>query len=75
VIRLNVFLQQLDQVTTDTSEKFGALHLAEFDVSAGIVPEAKGGVKLALIATAEAGAGINAGLKFVFRRTYHAMVS
>lgn len=67
--QVNVFLQQLNQVMTDTPEKVGAFHMVEFEVSAGIVVEAKGGVKLALLANAEAGAGINAGLKFVFKRT------
>jgi hypothetical protein len=67
--QVNVFLQQLNQVMTDTPEKVGTLYLAEFEISAGIVLEAKGGVKLAFLASAEAGAGINAGLKFVFKRT------
>jgi hypothetical protein len=68
--QVNIFLQQLDQIMTDdTPKKVGALHLEEFEVSVGIVVEAKGGVKLALLANAEASAGINAGLKFVFKRS------
>ena len=66
--QVNVFLQQLNQIMTDTPEKVGAMHLAEFEVSAGIVLEAKGSVKLALLANAEAGGAVNAGLKFVFKR-------
>jgi hypothetical protein len=66
--QVNVFLQQLDRVMSETPEKVGGFHLAEFEVSAGIVVEAKGGVQLALLANAEAGGGINAGLKFVFKR-------
>jgi hypothetical protein len=68
--QVNIFLQQLDQImTSDTDKKVGAFRLDEFEVSVGIVVEAKGGVKLALLANAEAGTGINAGLKFVFKRS------
>ena len=66
--QVNVFLNQLNQIMIETPEKVGGFRLAEFEVSAGIVVEAKGGVSLALLANAEAGGGINAGFKFVFRR-------
>ena len=66
--QVNIFLQQMDQVMKETPEDVGGFQLAEFEVSAGIVVEAKGGVKLALLANAEAGGSINAGLKFVFKR-------
>lgn len=67
--QVNVFLQQLNVVMSDTPESVGGFRLAEFEVSAGVVLEAKGGVKIALLANAEAGGAVNAGLKFVFRRT------
>ncbi len=66
--QVNLFLNQLNQVMQETPEKVGGFLLDEFEVSAGIVVEAKGEVKLALLANAEAGAGVNAGLRFVFKR-------
>ncbi len=47
----------------------GGFRLDEFEVSAGIVVDAKGGVQLALLANAEAGGSVNAGFKFVFKRS------
>jgi hypothetical protein len=66
--QVNIFLQQLNQIMQDTPEKVGSFHLAEFEVSAGLVLEAKGKISLALLANAEVGGSVNAGLKFVFRR-------
>ena len=67
--QVNIFLQQMDVIMTNTPEKIGGLHLTEFEVSAGIVVEAKGKVNLVLLGAAEAGGGLNAGLKFVFKRS------
>jgi len=53
----------------DTPPEVGGFHLTEFEVSASIVVEAKGRVRLALLGNAEAGGGLNAGLKFVFKRS------
>ena len=41
--QVNVFLNQLNQVMVETPEKVGSFRLTEFEVSAGIVVEAKGG--------------------------------
>lgn len=66
--QINVFLQQLNQVMADTPDKVGGFRLEEFEVNAGIVLEASGGVRLALFANAEVSGSVNAGLKFVFKR-------
>ncbi len=66
--QINIFLQQINQVMTDTPQEAGSFRLEEFEVTAGIVVEAKGGVSLALFANAEVGGAVNAGLKFVFKR-------
>jgi hypothetical protein len=66
--QVNVFLTQLDTVMQDTPEQVGGFRVNEFEVSVGIVVEAKGKLTLALVADAEAGGGINAGIKFVFKR-------
>jgi hypothetical protein len=58
--QVSIFLQQLKQVISETPDKVGGFRLSEFEMSAGIVVEAKGGVKLALLPNAEAGGGINA---------------
>jgi hypothetical protein len=67
--QVNVFLTQLGTVMKDPPEPVGGFRVDEFEVSVGIVVEGKGEIKLALIANAEVGAGINAGIKFVFKRT------
>lgn len=67
--QVNIFLQQMNQVLNETPTDVEGFRLDQFEVSAGIVVEARGEVKLALIADAEAGGGINAGLKFVFKRS------
>jgi hypothetical protein len=66
--QVNVFLQQLDIVMGETPESVGKFRLAEFEVSAGIVLEAGGGVHIALLANAQARGAVNASLKFVFKR-------
>lgn len=66
--QVNVFLQQLNIVMSETPEKVGGFNLAEFEVSAGITLQGKGEIKLALLASGELGAAVNAGLKFVFKR-------
>src|SRR5689334_10524773 len=48
--QVNVFLQQLDQVMSETPEKVGGFRLSEFEVSAGIVAQATGGVQIVLLA-------------------------
>jgi hypothetical protein len=67
--QVNIFLQQMNQVLNETPAEVEGFRLDQFEVSAGIVVEARGEVKLALIADVEAGGGINAGLKFVFKRS------
>jgi hypothetical protein len=67
--QVNIFLQQVNVMMADAPEKVGGFQLAEFEVSAGITLEGKGEVKLALLASGEIGGGINAGLKFLFRRS------
>ncbi|MCG8353068.1 MAG: hypothetical protein MI924_35330 [Chloroflexales bacterium] len=64
--QVTIFLQQLDQVIQETPEQVGGFRLEEFEVSAGIVVEGKGGVRLGLIA--EASGGVNASFHFVFKR-------
>ena len=66
--QVNIFLTQMSTVVNTAPEKAGKFRLEELEISAGIVLEAKGEVKLALLANAEAGGSVNAGLKFVFRR-------
>lgn len=67
--QINVFLQQLDIILQDASEAVGKFRLSEFEVSAGIVVEGKGKIKLAWIVGAEIGGAIDTGLKFTFKRT------
>lgn len=67
--QVNIFLQQLNVVMSETPEKVGGFELAEFEVSAGITVSGKGQVKLALLASGELGGSVNAGLKFVFKRS------
>ena len=67
--QVNVFLNQMNVVMKDTPESVGGFRLSEFEVSAGIVVEGKGGVRIALLGNVELGGQVNAGLKFVFRRT------
>jgi hypothetical protein len=67
--QVNIFLQQLDQIMKDTPKEAGEFKLTEFEVTAGLVLEAKGKISLALLANAEVGGSVNAGLKFVFKRS------
>jgi hypothetical protein len=67
--QVNIFLQQLNVVMGETPESVGSFRLAEFEVSAGIVLEAGGGVNIALLANAQARGAVNASLKFVFKRS------
>jgi hypothetical protein len=67
-VQVNVFLQQLDHILKKTPDNAGEFQLSELEVSAGVVLEAKGEVRLALLANAEAGGAINAAIKFVFKR-------
>jgi len=66
--QVTIFLQQIQVIMQEAPEAVGAFKLAEFEVSAGIVVEARGKVSLALIANAEAGGQINASIRFVFKR-------
>jgi len=67
--QVNVFLQQLSVVVADAPDKVGAMHFAELEVSAGIVFHGKGEIGLALLGHAEVGGEVNAGIKFVFKRS------
>lgn len=67
--QVNVFLQQLNVIMSETPEKVGEFRLNEFEVSVGIVVEATGGVQLALLANAEASGQVNASFKLVFKRS------
>lgn len=67
--QINVFLLQMNQIMSETPEKVEGFSLDEFEVSAGIVLEAKGGIQLILLANAEISGAVNASLKFVFRRS------
>lgn len=66
--QVNLFITNLDKVMTDTPEAVGGFKLVEFEVSAAITVQGKGEIKLALIG-GELSAGVNAGLKFVFRKS------
>ena len=67
--QVNIFLQQMNEVMHSAPENVGRFKLDEFEVSVGIVVEGKGEVKLALLASAEVGAKVDAGIKFVFKRS------
>jgi hypothetical protein len=66
--QINIFLDQMNIAISKAPEKVGGFRLSELEVSAGIVVEAKGGVKLALLASGEVSGCINGGVKFVFKR-------
>lgn len=66
--QVNIFLQQLNVVMSETPEKVGEFTLAEFEVTAGIVIQGKGQIGIAILGQAELSGQINAGLKFVFKR-------
>jgi hypothetical protein len=67
--QVNVFVGQMQEVMSKAPEKTGEFRLAEFEVSAGITIGGKGELKLALLATGEINGSVNAGLKFVFKRS------
>ncbi len=67
--QINIFIQQMNQVMSNTPEKVGNFRLEEFEVSAEIKVEASGEIKLALLGGGEISGGIGAGLKFVFKRS------
>ena len=66
--QVNIFIQQMDTVMSNAPKNAGEFQLAEFEVSAGITLGGKGEIKLALLASGEVSGGVNAGLKFVFKR-------
>lgn len=66
--QVNIFLQQLNTVLSNTPDKVGDFKLSEVEVSAGLVLQGETQVTLALVANAQIGAEFNAGLKFVFKR-------
>jgi hypothetical protein len=66
--QVNVFIQQIDVMMSKAPEKVGEFRLAEFEVSAGITFGGKGELKLALLGSGEINGGVNASLKFVFKR-------
>lgn len=67
--QINVFLTQLDTIMAEAPEKVGAFKLTEFEVTAGIVVQGKGQIGIALLGLAELSGQVNAGLKFVFKRS------
>lgn len=67
--QVTIFIQQLDDVMRHAPTEAGGFKLAEFEVSAGITVGGKGEVKLALLGGGELSGGVNAGLKFVFKRS------
>jgi hypothetical protein len=67
--QINVFLQQMNIVMSNTPEKVGDFKLSEFEVTAGIVVQGKGQIGIALLGQAEISGQINGGLKFVFKRS------
>ena len=67
--QINIFLNQLDQVLSDTPEKVGSFNLTEFEITAGIVVQGKGKIGLAVLGAVELSGQANAGIKFVFKRS------
>lgn len=67
--QINVFLNQLDQVLSDTPEKVGSFSLSEFEITAGIVVQGKGKIGLAVLGAVELSGQASAGIKFVFKRS------
>ena len=67
--QVNIFLNQLDQVLSDTPEKVGKFDLTEFEITAGIVVQGKGKIGLAILGGVELGGQASAGIKFVFKRS------
>ena len=66
--QVNKLVQDLNDVIIDAPEIDGKFQLSEFEVSAGIAVNASGKVDLFLVASGEAGAEVNATMKFVFKR-------
>jgi hypothetical protein len=66
--QVNIFLQQMNVVMTDTPEKVGDFSLAEIEVSAAIVIQGKGQIGIALLGKAEVSGQVSGGLKFLFKR-------
>ncbi|CAN5296134.1 hypothetical protein BH10ACI1_BH10ACI1_28040 [soil metagenome] len=66
--QINVFLQQMNIVMTNTPEKVGDFKLSEFEISAAIVIQGKGQIGIALLGQAEISGQVSGGLKFVFKR-------
>ena len=66
--QVNNFIGQLDFVMKNSPNQEGAFKLDTIEVSASVLIQAKGGVKLALLAKAEASAQINPCIKFVFKK-------
>lgn len=67
--QINVFLNQLDHVLSDTPEKVGSFSLTEFEITAGVVVQGKGQIGLAILGAVELSGQANAGIKFVFKRS------
>ncbi len=63
--QINVFLAQIEMALKDTRSSVGPFQLSEFEVSAGMTATGK----LALFTVLGAEAGVNGGLKFVFKRS------
>jgi len=66
--QVNIFINSMDKIMKEIPEKVGDFKLDQLEVSAAITLQGKGEIKLALIG-GELSAGINAGLKFVFKRS------
>lgn len=66
--QINVFLQQMNIVMTNTPEKVGNFKLSEFEISAAIVVQGKGQIGIALLGQAEISGQVSGGLKFIFKR-------
>lgn len=67
--QVNIFVGQMQEVMNKAPEKAGEFRLAEFEVSAAITIGGKGELNLALLAKGEINGSVNAGLKFVFKRS------
>ncbi len=67
--QVNQFIVNMSQMMNNTPPEVSGFQLKEFEVSAGLVFEGEGGVNIVWLADAKAKGGINAGMKFVFKRS------